>query len=122
MYSIRFKEILWNVDAKHALHGYFDSLRAELWHRGVGVTLACPGYVRTDFSANAVRGKKAQTVRPSQVKGISARRVAKAVLRGYLKNKREVIVPWIMHPVLKLYQLFPGAVEWGMTKTVRRMD
>jgi short-subunit dehydrogenase len=45
--------------------------------------------------------------------------VAKAVLRGYLKQKREVIVPWTMHPVLKLYQLFPGIVERSMVKMAR---
>ncbi|MEY4088286.1 MAG: hypothetical protein RJB55_557, partial [Verrucomicrobiota bacterium] len=32
--------------AKHALHGYFDSLRAEVWREGIKVTLVCPGYVR----------------------------------------------------------------------------
>src|SRR5690606_3999434 len=30
---------------KHALHGFFDALRAEVAPDGVGVTLACPGYV-----------------------------------------------------------------------------
>lgn len=33
--------------AKHALHGWFDSLRAEVWRDHIRVTLACPGYVRT---------------------------------------------------------------------------
>jgi hypothetical protein len=42
------------------------------------------------------------------------------VLQGCLKNKREVVVPWFMHPVIKLYQLFPGLVEWGMTRTLRK--
>ena len=41
----------------------------------------CPGYVRTDFSANAVRGKEAEDrCGPSAVRGISAERVARAVL------------------------------------------
>jgi hypothetical protein len=31
-----------------------------------------------------------------------------------LKQKREVIVPWTMHLPVKLYQLFPAAVEWAM--------
>jgi hypothetical protein len=33
-----------------------------------------------------------------------------------MKRKREVIVPWTMHPVVKLYQMFPGLVEWGMAR------
>jgi len=27
-------------------------------------------------------------------------------------------VPWTMIPVIKLYQLFPGLVEWGMVKAM----
>ena len=40
--------------AKHALHGYFDSLRAEVWREGLRVTIVCPGYVNTAISAHAV--------------------------------------------------------------------
>jgi short-subunit dehydrogenase len=40
--------------AKHALHGFFDSARIELGHRGVKFTLACPGFVRTNVSVNAL--------------------------------------------------------------------
>ncbi len=55
-------------------------------------------------------------VRPGSVRGITAERVARATLQGYLKQKREVIVPWTMHVPVKLYQLFPGVVEWAMAK------
>jgi short-subunit dehydrogenase len=83
----------------------------------------CPGYVRTDFGANALRGKEQKQVRPGSVRGISADRVARAALRGYIKQKREVVVPWTMHPVIKLYQLFPGLVEWAMSGLItRRQD
>ncbi|HJW46326.1 MAG TPA: SDR family oxidoreductase [Lysobacter sp.] len=40
--------------AKHALHGFFDSARIELGHLGVKFTLACPGFVRTNVSVNAL--------------------------------------------------------------------
>lgn len=42
--------------AKHALHGYFESLRAEIADRDIGVTIVCPGYVRTELSKNAMTG------------------------------------------------------------------
>ena len=45
---------------------------------------------------------------------VRAERVARATLRGYLKGKREVIVPWPMHLPVKIYQLLPGVVEWAM--------
>jgi len=31
-----------------------------------------------------------------------------------------VVVPWSMHPVIKLYQLFPGLLEWGIAKRLQR--
>ena len=52
--------------------------------------------------------------------GVTAERVAQAAYRGYGKRQREVVVPWTMIPVIKLYQLFPGLVEWGMAKAMRR--
>ena len=107
---------------KFAMNAVGKAARIELMGSGINVLTVCPGFVRTDFARNAVKGRNARTVRPAKVQGITPRRVAKAVLRGYLKNKREVIVPWFMHPVVKLYQLFPGVVEWGMTRTARRAD
>ena len=107
---------------KFAMNAFGKAARVELRNFGIHVMTACPGYVRTDFGANALRGQEVKTVRPSTVRGISAQRVARAVLRGYIKQKREVIVPWIMHPVVKLYQLFPGLVEWGMTRTAHRTE
>jgi short-subunit dehydrogenase len=66
-----------------------------------------------------VRGNERKQVRPPSIRGISAERVARATLRGYLKQKREVIVPWTMHIPVKLYQLFPALVEWGMSRMAK---
>ncbi len=104
---------------KFALNAVGKAARLELIHDGIHVMTVCPGYVRTDFSANSRRGTEAKVVRPSSTRGIGAERVAKAILQGYLKNKREVVVPWAMHPVIKIYQLFPALVEWAMVKMVR---
>ena len=73
----------------------------ELKKDGIHILTVCPGRVHTPFSENAVQGHE-------------VKRVARATLQGYLKRKREVIVPWTMHPMIKLYQLFPGFVEWAM--------
>src|SRR3989449_6216252 len=105
---------------KFAMNTFGKAARVELKNYGIHVMTVCPGYVRTDFGANALRGQEVKTVRPSTVRGISAQRVARAVLHGYIKQKREVIVPWVMHPVVKLYQLFPALVEWGMVRTAHR--
>jgi short-subunit dehydrogenase len=105
---------------KFAMNAVGKAARLELEGFGIHVLTVCPGYVRTDFGENATKGRDLQRVRPASVKGISADRVARAVLNGYQKQKREVVVPWTMHPVIKLYQLFPGLVEWGMRKMAAR--
>jgi short-subunit dehydrogenase len=105
---------------KFAMNALGKAARVELKRSGIHVLTVCPGYVRTDFGANARRGGEQKQVRPGSVRGIGADRVARAVLRGYLGKKREVVVPWTMRPVIKLYQLFPGLVEWAMSNLITR--
>ena len=105
--------------SKFALNAIGKAAGVELKKDGIQVLTVCPGYVRTAFSQNAVRGSELKTVRPAAIRGISPERVARATLRGYLKGKREVIVPWSMHVPVKLYQLFPAMVEWGMVRMAK---
>jgi short-subunit dehydrogenase len=80
--------------AKHALHGYFDSLRAEIWRHGVGVTLACPGYVKTHVSANALgpRGEKHALMDVTHERGIAPEKCARAIVNAVARGKNEVHV------------------------------
>lgn len=102
--------------SKFALNAVGKAANLELKKDNVHVLTVCPGYVRTAFGQNAVQGNEMKRVRPASVRGISAERVANATLQGYLKQKREVIVPWTMHIAVKLYQLFPSLVEWGLSR------
>ena len=104
---------------KFALNALGKAAGVELQKDGIHVLTVCPGYVRTAFSENAVRGNELKKVRPGSVRGITAERVARATLNGYLKQKREVIVPWTMHIPLKLYQLFPALVEMAMGRMAK---
>ena len=105
--------------SKFALNAIGKAARVELKNDHIHVLTVCPGYVRTAFSENAVRGSELKKVRPASVRGITAERVARATLQGVLKQKREVIVPWIMHLPVKLYQLFPALVERAMGKMAK---
>lgn len=102
---------------KFALNAIGKGARVELKRDNINVLTICPGYVRTDFGAHVVADKRG-TVRPKSVQGITADRVARATYQGYRKRKREVIVPWTMIPAVKMYQLFPGLVEWGMANAM----
>jgi short-subunit dehydrogenase len=106
--------------SKFALNAIGKAARVEGKKDNIAVLTVCPGYVRTAFGENSVRGAELKKVRPNSVRGISPERVARATLRGYLKRKREVIVPWTMHIPVKLYQLFPAVVERAMGRMVNR--
>ena len=107
--------------SKFALNAIGKAARLELLKDNIHVLTVCPGYVATDFGQNMIAVRRGNT-RPKSVRGITAERVARAVYDGYRKKKREVIVPWTMHPVVKLYQLFPSVVEWGMMKVLPRPE
>ncbi len=105
--------------SKFALNAISKAARIELAPGNIHVLTVCPGYVRTSFAANTVKGRTAKLIRPASQRGISAERVARATVNGYLKRKREVIVPWYMHVPVKIYQLFPSLVEAAMARMAR---
>jgi short-subunit dehydrogenase len=105
---------------KFALNAIGKAAAVELKNDGIHVLTVCPGYVRTDFGRNATRGSEVKTIRPGTVRGITAERVARATLQGYLKGKREVIVPWSMHLPVKVFQLFPGVVTSFMERMTKQ--
>jgi short-subunit dehydrogenase len=105
--------------SKHALNAIGRTARMELKGTGVNVLTVCPGYIATDFAVNAVKGNERKRLGAAARRGISAERVARAVLRGYLAGKREIVVPWKDHFSIKLYQLAPRFIERIMTGMLR---
>ena len=104
--------------SKFAMNALGKGARIELKRDKIKVLTVCPGYVSTEFGSHLVASRKGH-IRPQSVRGVTAERVAHAAYRGYRQGKREVVVPWTMIPVIKLYQLFPGLVEWGMGRAMK---
>jgi len=78
--------------SKHALHGFFDSLRAEVYKDNINVTLVCPGYIQTNLSVNALTGdgSKMNKMDTSLNEGIPADVFAKKLIRAIENKKNEV--------------------------------
>ena len=95
--------------SKHALHGFFDSLRAELEDQGIRVTIVAPGFVKTQVSVNALvgDGSKAKVMDDAQANGISAEKCAKAIIKALGSNKREIYVGKESYGVY-VKRFFPG--------------
>jgi len=107
---------------KHALNCISRATRVELAGTGVRILNVCPGFVDTQFSANAVRGTDRKKMRASNQRGISAEQVARATLRGYLGNKREVVVPWFYNLVIAIYRMFPSLIENAMRAKMKDLS
>lgn len=77
--------------AKHALHGFFDSLRAELSHTPIRVTLICPGFIKTNVSVNALTGDGASlgVMDDAQANGMLPEVLAQKILRTIERGKEE---------------------------------
>ncbi|PIB34854.1 short-chain dehydrogenase [Reichenbachiella sp. 5M10] len=80
--------------SKHALHGFFDALRAEQHQNNVKVTLLCPGYVHTNISYNALMGDGSQQLKldNAQANGLSVDEFCKIATKAIAAEKEEVYI------------------------------
>jgi dehydrogenase/reductase SDR family member 7B len=80
--------------AKHALHGYFDCLRAEVVSLGIGVTVLTPGYIRTNISLHAVTkdGSPLGKASANIERGLAPDKAAAQILRVVSRRKNEAYI------------------------------
>lgn len=80
--------------SKHALDGFFDTLRLELQNSGVTVTTVYPEWVNTGISAKALapHGKSVGNKSPYEEKGIKAAECADTIINAAEKRKHQVII------------------------------
>jgi dehydrogenase/reductase SDR family member 7B len=95
--------------AKHALHGFFDSLRAEVRGTGVSVTLVCPGYIRTEITLRSLTGDGSEygKVDAALAHGMPAAECARIVARGIARNEEEILVGGKETYAVLAHRLFP---------------
>ena len=79
--------------SKHALHGYYDSLRAEMHGKGVYVSVIIAGRILTNISQNAVTkdGSKYNKLDDGQANGMTADEAARRIIKGMAKRKPEIM-------------------------------
>lgn len=97
--------------SKHALHGFFDSLRAEVYNDNIDITLICPGYVRTDISKNALMGDGTPQNKMDKAtdNGLSPESFAQKMLRAIAAKKREVVISGTREKLaVYVKRFFPG--------------
>jgi short-subunit dehydrogenase len=95
--------------SKHALHGFFESLRMEVEDDGLRVTLVTPGFIATEISKNAIdkSGNPTGEMDNNQAMGIPAEECARQILAGIAAGKDEFGVGGKEMRALFLHRYFP---------------
>jgi len=95
--------------SKHALHGFFDSLRLEHVNDNIDVTLVCPGFIRTDISINAFEGNGVlhQKMDPKTAQGTDPTVCAYGILCGVAARKHEMYIGQSAYHLIYLRRFFP---------------
>lgn len=87
------KQAAYNA-SKHAIQGFYDTLRAEVGAEGVKVLIVSPGAVNTNVAKNSLdkEGKPINRTNKMIEKGLSPEFVAAEVLKAIRKEKEEIIL------------------------------
>ncbi|SDS56322.1 NADP-dependent 3-hydroxy acid dehydrogenase YdfG [Polaribacter sp. KT25b] len=107
--------------SKHALHGFFDSLRAEHFKDNIVVTLVCPGFVNTNVSKNALTGNGTpqQKMDVATANGIDPDRFAKLMAKAIKNQKEEVYIAGVKEKLgVYLKRFYPKL----LSKMIRKLS
>ena len=110
--------------SKHALHGFFDCLRAEVSKEGLFVTLICPGFIATDVSKNALTADGTPTNKTGDdiANGVHPSVAARQILSAVAARKSDVYVGRLGKDrlALTLQRFLPGLLERLVRSAVAR--
>jgi len=105
--------------SKYALHGFYDSLRMELYQSGVSCTVVCPSWVATEFHESQLnkdgmpRGARGRAYYTK--KTMTSDRCAQIILDAAFKRRREVLMgSGALAVWLKV--IAPGFLDWFAVK------
>lgn len=104
--------------AKHALHGFYDALRAEVWREGVKVTLICPGFIKTNVSLNAITGDGGThgLMDSGQLRGMEAAECARQIWAAVAANKEEALIGAKEALFVRVKRHLPGLMSYAIKR------
>jgi NAD(P)-dependent dehydrogenase (short-subunit alcohol dehydrogenase family) len=104
--------------SKHALHGFFESLRTELAPDGIGVMMVCPSFIATGIDRNALGPDGGAATHAQVVVGRPLRPddVADRVFRGAERHRRLLLIGRTARTAWWLSRLAPSLYERIMAR------
>jgi NAD(P)-dependent dehydrogenase (short-subunit alcohol dehydrogenase family) len=107
--------------SKHAMHGFFASLRTELAPAGVDVMLVCPSFIATGIDRHALGPTGGAATHAQIVVGtrLDPDDVADRIVRAAVRNRRLLLVGRTAHAAWWLSRFAPGLYERIMARRLR---
>lgn len=104
--------------SKHALQGWFDCLREEVYPDNVKVSIICPGYVHTNVTINALKGdgSKNNEMADSTSGGMEPSVFAQKALRAIAKGQPEVLIGGKEIMAVYLKRFSPRLLTWVLRR------
>ncbi len=105
--------------SKHALHGFYDVLRAEHHKDNIKVTLVLPGYIKTNISYNALMGdgNPQNKMDNAQDKGMSADKCARLIVKAIESDKQQAYIAGAKEKLgIYLKRFWPKAASIAIRK------
>jgi len=104
--------------SKQALHGFFESLRAENINNNIKVSLIIPGRINTSISNNALTkdGSKHGVLDDGQANSMTSERAAIIIIKAILKEKKEILVGGKELLMVYIRRFFPRLFYYIATK------
>lgn len=108
--------------SKHALHGFFESLLAENYDKGIRVSMLIGGRIQTNISKFALNkeGNEHGKMDAGQVNGITVEKAAKQIVSGLKSDRKEVPIGGKELLMLKIKRFLP-ALSFKMARSIKPM-
>jgi short-subunit dehydrogenase len=103
--------------ARWALRGFTEALLADLDGSGINVTLVEPGVVNSPYWEHNQGSRERVPKLAKLIPEISPEDVAQAIVRGVERNRRTIVIPFMMRLFCRLHAVIPSVIQWLIIKT-----
>jgi short-subunit dehydrogenase len=103
--------------ARWAVRGFTEALRADLADTGIGVTLFESGVVQSPYWEHNPGSRERVPRMGKLVPELTSEAAARAIVRGIEREQKLVVAPFMMKVTYWQHAVFPGVVQWLMTRT-----
>ena len=110
--------------SKHAMAGFFDSLRIELADSGVSVTMVYPGFVATEVRKRAFGTNSTSSGRSplNELEVMTAETCAQLILNATAQRKRELVMTFGGRLGLWLKLMAPGLTDRIARRAIKNIQ